>query len=77
MRLWIAYGTAIFLTGIASAIGCGVIVSNNASYSGDFSSVFRIAKGTIIDVHDDDADGKDPLPKYLSEERVQLLTKPS
>ena len=51
---------------------------NNASYSSNFSTVFRIAKGVTIstpiekdkDLDGKDLDGKDPLPKYLAQATV-------
>ena len=47
---------------------------NGASYSNNFSTVFRAARGADIsvEVEDEDLGGKDPLPKYLTEAQIRL-----
>ena len=41
---------------------------NGASYSNDFSAVFRTAKGAELcePIKDEDLNGTDPLPKYAA-----------
>lgn len=74
-KLWLPYGIAILLTAIAVIVGFIAILLNGASYRDEFSTVFRVAKGAEIkpgDIQDEDLDGKDPMPKYLSKVKVYL-----
>ena len=50
------------------------IFFNGASYSDNFSTIFRVARGAEIEViRDEDLDGKDPLPRHLSKAPIWLL----
>jgi hypothetical protein len=53
------------------------IVVNKACYTGDFASIFRAARGSNMSspIHEEDLDGKEPLPKYLAKARVRLYAK--
>ncbi len=75
MKLWIAYGLAIFFTMLAALSGLLAIAIKGASFSYSFSPILRIARGTEIEVKEDDLDGKDPLPKYLKKEKVAVRRK--
>lgn len=69
-----AYGVATLLAGLAVLVGLVAILLNGASYSNSFSTVFRVARGAEVNtrIKDDDMDGKDPLPEYLSKSEVRL-----
>jgi hypothetical protein len=73
-RLWLADGIAIFFTAVSSAIGLRALVATGASYSQDFSTMFRIGRGAFMstEAKKEDMDGKDELPKYLEEAQVWL-----
>ena len=73
-KLWLAYGIVIALTAIAVIVGLLAMYENGATYSNDFSTIFRVAKGAEVDVmiKAEDLDGKDPLPKYLADARISL-----
>ena len=75
VKLWIAYGLALLSTSIAVAIGLIAVVRGGASYSDDFSSTFRVARATSMKVElkqQQNMDGKDPLPLYLSKMELVL-----
>ena len=76
LKLWIAYGLAILFTATASVIGLFAMDANGASYSHNFSSIFRAARGAKISVElkDEDTLGNDPLPSYLSAANVWLAS---
>lgn len=73
-KLWIAYGLAIACASTAVAIGLYVIFSTRASYSGDFSTFLRVARGAALsnEVDSKDADGRDPLPGYLKKSSIAV-----
>ena len=48
--LWIAYGVPILLTTLAVIAGMITIISTGASYSNDFSTVFRISRIAKLDL---------------------------
>ena len=66
VKLWIAYGLAILLSTTAAAIGIVALIASGASYSDNFSSIFRVAQRSLVKVKDEDTDGRDPLPSYLA-----------
>ena len=75
-KLWIAYGTAIALATLAVMVGLNALMQNGASFSNNFSTIFRAARGAIVSAEprEKDLDGKDPLPAYLSRSLVWLGT---
>ena len=74
-KLWIAYGIAILLSALAVVVGAIYIELNAATYTDNFSTIFRIAKGAEISVPIDekDLDGRDPLPTYLARATIRPL----
>lgn len=70
--LWLAYGIAILFSMIGVIIGLCCISSTVASFSNDFSAVFRAARQATVSVEmkETDGDGRDPLPNYLKEATV-------
>ena len=74
MKLWIAYGLAIFAAIFALAFGLSAILANGASYSHTFSSIYRAARGSAMSValKEEDTDNSDPLPEYLARAKVRL-----
>ena len=75
-HLWIAYGIATVLTIFAVTIGLFAIFANAASYSNNFSTIFRVSRMAELSAEMDERemDGRDPLPPYLAEATV-VLTK--
>lgn len=69
-----AYGIAIGMTTVCLAVGFIAILINGASYSDNFSTIFRAARGADLskEVRSEDCDGKDPLPAYLEETKVRF-----
>lgn len=47
---------------------------NEASFSNNFSTIFRVTRGAKVSVaiFDKDLSGEDPLPPYLSEAKICL-----
>jgi hypothetical protein len=76
-KLWLAYGVAIACTSVAVCIGLYTIFSTGASSSSDFSTIFRAARGAALSNEVDlaDADGRDPLPKYLKKTAIAVSTR--
>jgi hypothetical protein len=76
-KLWLAYGVAIACATTAVSIGLYTIFSTGASYSSDFSTILRAARGAALsnEVELSDADGRDPLPKYLKKTSIAVSTK--
>lgn len=73
-KLWLAYGIAILCTILAVATGLYVIFTSGASYSSDFSTIVRAARGAGLsnEVQSEDTDGRDPLPKYLKKTTIAI-----
>ena len=73
-KLWIAYGIVIALTAVAATIGLAALIASGASYSQDFSNIFRVAHSTLmtVELRAEDLDGKDPLPSYLAGMKLTL-----
>ncbi|GAP88889.1 hypothetical protein SAMD00023353_1700480 [Rosellinia necatrix] len=67
-QLWIAYGVAIAVSSLASAVGLLAVFINDANYSNDFSSVYRTAHSSRLDakIQAEDMKPADPLPEYLA-----------
>ena len=74
LKLWAAYGVAVFLAGLAVFLGLVTICLNGVSYSSTFSTVFRVARGADVSVElqEEDLDGRDPLPKHLAKAQVSF-----
>ena len=73
-KLWLAYGLAIVFSTISVLIGMTALMSNGASYSNSFSTILRTSRFAHIEpeVREQDADGRDPLPKHLQEAQVMF-----
>jgi hypothetical protein len=73
-KLWLAYGAAIACASVAVSVGLYTIFSTGASYSSDFSTILRAARGAALsnEVDLSDANGKDPLPKYLAKTSIAV-----
>lgn len=73
-NLWLSYGIALGLTFMAVLAGLVTMFISQASYSGNFSTILRAAYGAQLStaVSQHDANGRDPLPKYLANARVLL-----
>lgn len=71
-ELWLAYGIALLLFLAAVVVGTFFTCKSRASYSDNFSTVFRTTKAAEIDVKllDKDLDGQDPLPARLRQAKV-------
>lgn len=74
VKLWLAYGLAIFFTTVAAALGLLALVSNGASHSLDFSAIFLVARGSTISEEPTSKDmaGEDPLSDRLAKSKVLL-----
>lgn len=77
-KLWVAYGLAIFFASICALGGLIIIGANQASYSLGFSTVLRASKCayTNVQLTEDDADIRDPLPPHLKKARIWLGSPP-
>jgi hypothetical protein len=53
---------------VAVILGSICLVNNGASFSTSFSTILRVSGETSLatPVREKDADGRDPLPKYLA-----------
>jgi hypothetical protein len=74
-RLWLPYGIAILMTTVTALVGLATMFVNDASYSSNFSTVFRTAQVATMSApieKEEDLDGKDPLPKYLAQATIYL-----
>ncbi len=73
-RLWIAYGLAIVLAIISVFIGLSSMLSSGIAYTNHFSTILRAARYANMETSlmPEDADGKDPLPKYLATASVSF-----
>ena len=75
LKLWAAYGVAIFLALLTALLGLVAIFLNGASYSNNFSTTFRAARGAAISekVYAGDVAGEDPLPKRLAKAQATFV----
>lgn len=73
-KLWLAYGIAIALAAASVGLALITIWVSKASFSDNFSTIFRVARGADVSVviQTQDMTGEDPLPSYLSKARVRL-----
>ena len=74
MKLWFAYGTAIMLSSITVISGLIAMLKSGASYSANFSTVFRAARGAEVstEIQIEDLDARDPIKDYVADARVRL-----
>lgn len=74
-KLWLAYGTAIGVTLLNVLVGLWAIVQTGASFTGNFSTIVRVAKNAVIeeDMREDRLPGRDPLPKRLAKAEIRLV----
>ena len=74
IKLWAAYGVAIFLAVLAVLLGLITIFLNGGCYSNSFSTIFRTTKGATISerIEDHDVVGEDPLPQHLANAQVSF-----
>ena len=65
---------AVFLATLAVVFGLATIFLTGVSYSDNFSSVFRAARGAKLSemLREEDSDGHDPLPRYLARAEVSF-----
>jgi len=87
--LWIAYGLAIFLTGLSIVIGFAAMRSNGVAYDTNFSTVLRAThiqqQSDAISGHKErpqmwiqgQDDGSRPLPKSLEDAFVIMRASPN
>ncbi len=64
---------------ISVLLGLLAMFSNGIAYTNHFSTIFRTARYAEmgVTIFSEDADGKDPLPKYLSQATISFLDKDS
>lgn len=67
---------AMLIATCAVATGVGIMWTPQASYSDDFSTTFRVARGAhlSVPVEGDDVKGADPLPKHLVNAKVWFVS---
>lgn len=72
--LWLAYGLAILFACIIVAFGTILMIMQNASYNGNFSTIFRASRAAQIsaEVSHEDGSAHEPLPKYLATAKVRF-----
>ena len=53
---------------VAVGLGAASMLLNNAAFSNDFSTIYRVAKTSILneDICGSDGDGRQTLPKHLA-----------
>lgn len=70
--LWTAYGIAIGVTLIGVCFGIIAHFINHGSYTTKYSTILRTTQRASIstNLHVDDCDGKNPLPKHLAKATV-------
>jgi hypothetical protein len=71
-RLWIAYGLAVIFANTGVLIGLSSIFSSGVAYTNYFSTILRTARHANMEtsILPEDADGRDPLQKYLARASV-------
>lgn len=73
-KLWLAYGIAIGVTLLNVLVGLWAIAQTGASFTGNFSTIVRVAKNALIeeDMQENTLPGRDPLPKRLAQAEMRL-----
>jgi hypothetical protein len=64
----------VFFAGLAVIAGLIVLILSGASYSDNFSTIFRVSRTAklSVEVMDQDRSGYDPLPDYLKRARLDI-----
>jgi hypothetical protein len=72
--LWLPYAVSIALATVVVGLGSICLVSNGASFSTSFSTILRVSREASLTtpVREVDADGCDPLPKYLAKAELSF-----
>jgi len=72
--LWISYGVALCISTLGVLLGLLTIIQTKSSFTDDFSTVLRATRKAelSIAIHNQDTDGRDPLPKYIGDARINL-----
>ncbi|OJJ47348.1 hypothetical protein ASPZODRAFT_16029 [Penicilliopsis zonata CBS 506.65] len=75
--LWLSYGIGIILSLLAVVSGILCIWSNQGTYTTQFSTFLRVAKGVSLStpIFMSDTDGKDPTPRYIKDLVVEFPDK--
>lgn len=75
IKLWAAYGVAVFLAVLAILLGFVTMLLSGASYSNSFSTIFLAVQGATVSekIGDHDMAGEDPLPKRLATAQVSFV----
>ncbi|KAK5635539.1 hypothetical protein RRF57_011251 [Xylaria bambusicola] len=73
-ELGVAYGIAVAVTIVVISVGFLAIRSNGASYTNDFSSIYRVAHRAVlsVEIQPEDTDGAYPLADYLGKANLNL-----
>jgi hypothetical protein len=73
-KVLLAYRLALCVSTIGVFIGLAAMTSNGMAYSNQLSTVLRTSRYARITtpVHPDDADGRDPLPTYLTKMNISF-----
>ena len=74
ITLWVAYGLAILFTLVALMLGMVSLALNKGSFKNDFSTVLRNTRMVAMteELHHDEVDGRQPVPKRLAGARVMM-----
>ncbi|KAL8964065.1 MAG: hypothetical protein Q9183_004731, partial [Haloplaca sp. 2 TL-2023] len=77
-KLWLAYGLAIGAAAIIVFSGLAAMVANHASFSNQFSTIFRLTRGAQLsyEIKEADRSGRNPLPAYAEKVRVKFSSGP-
>jgi hypothetical protein len=73
-QLWISYCVSVIFVLLAIFIGVFALLLNAESYSNDFSTNLRVSRTAELSVKvmEKDRSGRDPLPTYLQDARLDL-----
>ncbi|KAK4628093.1 uncharacterized protein CLAFUR5_11789 [Fulvia fulva] len=73
-KLALAYGVAIGASAMIVGLGLASVIVRKASFSNNFSTIFRLSRGasTDTDFDDDDLDGRVPLPERIRQAKVSF-----
>lgn len=75
--LWIAYGVSILSTALAVIAGMTTLIQSGESYRNNFSTIVRVSRTAelSVEVMGQDGSGRDPLPAYLKDARIDIGVK--
>ncbi|KAI1337800.1 hypothetical protein F5Y15DRAFT_417591 [Xylariaceae sp. FL0016] len=67
IKQWTAHGVVTLVSILANLLGIYAMDSNGASFTSDFSSVYRVAYRALLDITitSEDIDGSEPLLERL------------